>query len=139
MVMKVKTLKFGTGFKVLAGNRRAQAAQMVIAPDGSEGGPGNSHRGADQWLFVAAGVGVAKINGRRIALKKGSLLLIECGEEHEIRNTGRSPLKTLNIYLPPAYAKNGEPLRRPGQNRVWHGIGGPLGGPSRLVPPSPRT
>jgi hypothetical protein len=29
--MKVKTLKFGKGFKVLAGNRRVQAAQMVIA------------------------------------------------------------------------------------------------------------
>jgi mannose-6-phosphate isomerase-like protein (cupin superfamily) len=108
--MKVKTLKFGKGFKVLAGNRRVQAAQMVIAPGGSEGGPGNRHRGSDQWLFVVAGVGVAKLKGRRIALKVGSLLLIEHGEQHEIRNTGRSLLKTLNVYAPPAYTKNGEEL-----------------------------
>jgi hypothetical protein len=37
--MKVKTLQFGLGFKDVLGNRRVQAAQMVIAPGDSEGGP----------------------------------------------------------------------------------------------------
>jgi hypothetical protein len=46
-----KTLKFGRGFKVILGNARVQAAQMVIEPGGSEGGPGNRHRGSDQWLL----------------------------------------------------------------------------------------
>jgi hypothetical protein len=34
------------------------------------------------------------------------------GERHEIRNTGRVLLRTLNFYVPPAYRKDGEPLPR---------------------------
>jgi mannose-6-phosphate isomerase-like protein (cupin superfamily) len=41
-----------------------------------------------------------------------SILLIEKGDTHEIRNTGRAPLKTLNIYVPPAYTKGGDELPR---------------------------
>jgi mannose-6-phosphate isomerase-like protein (cupin superfamily) len=108
--MKKKTLQFGTGFRVVLGNRRVQAAQMVIAPGESEGGPQNRHRGSDQWLLVVAGQGVAIIAGRRHILKPRMLLLIEHGERHEIRNSGRSPLKTLNFYSPPGYAKNGDEL-----------------------------
>jgi mannose-6-phosphate isomerase-like protein (cupin superfamily) len=36
-----------------------------------------------------SGTGVAKVNKRLHALKPGSLLLIEHGDEHEVRNTGR--------------------------------------------------
>lgn len=109
--MKHKTLRFGRGFRVALEIRKLQAAEMVIAPGGSEGGPDNRHRGADQWLFVVAGTGVAIVDGRRLRLKSGSLIAIERGERHEIRNTGRSPLKTLNFYSPPAYDADGEPRR----------------------------
>lgn len=108
--MKVKALQFGKGFKVVLGNRRVQAAQMVIPPGKSEGGPGNRHKGADQWLFVVAGTGIAQIKQRRIPLKTGSLLLVEHGEQHEIRNTGKDLLKTLNFYSPPGYTKDGDEL-----------------------------
>ena len=84
------------------GTRRSQAAEMVIPPGDQEGGPGNRHA-ADQWLFVVSGSGVARVNRRSIPLRSGSLILIEKGEVHEIRNTGRVPLKTLNFYTPPAY------------------------------------
>jgi mannose-6-phosphate isomerase-like protein (cupin superfamily) len=40
------------------------------------------------------------------------VLLIERGDTHEIRNTGRQPLRTLNVYVPPAYTKGGDPLPR---------------------------
>lgn len=50
--MKRKALRFGMGFRVAMGNRRTQAAEMVIEPGGAEGGPANQHRGADQWLFA---------------------------------------------------------------------------------------
>ena len=90
-------LRFGKGFKVALSNRRAQAATMVIAPGTSEGGPDNRHRGADQWLFVVSGRGEAIVSGKRHALRPGSLLLIEKTEEHEIRNTGRALLRTLNF------------------------------------------
>jgi mannose-6-phosphate isomerase-like protein (cupin superfamily) len=83
---------------------------MVIAPGEAEGGPRNRHRGADQWLFVLSGRGVAKIKGQRYPLRAGSLLLIEHGDRHEIRNTGQTPLKTLNFYSPPAYTRDGNEL-----------------------------
>lgn len=110
--MKRATARFGNGFKVLVGNRRSQAATMTLAPGDCEGGPDNRHRGADQWLFVESGRGTAIVNGRRIALKAGSLILIERGNRHEIRNTSRTPLRTLNIYVPPAYTANGDELSR---------------------------
>jgi mannose-6-phosphate isomerase-like protein (cupin superfamily) len=108
--MKRKTLRFGKGFNVVLGNKRAQAAQMVLEPGKAEGHAGNRHGGADQWLFVVSGDGVATINGRRYPLRPSTLLLIEHGDRHEIRNTGRQPLKTLNIYVPPAYTADGDEL-----------------------------
>jgi mannose-6-phosphate isomerase-like protein (cupin superfamily) len=108
--MKITTLRFGHGFNVIMGNKRVQAAQMVIAPGNSEGGPLNRHRGSDQWLFVVSGSGAAIVGGRRHRLRQHSLLLIEHGERHEIRNTGRVPLRTLNLYSPPGYSKQGNEL-----------------------------
>ena len=110
--MRRKTLRFGKGFRVALGNRRAQAAEMVIEPGDCEGGPDNRHRGADQWLFVLSGNGAATVNGRRIPLRAGTIVLIEKGDTHEIRNTGRAMLKTLNVYVPPAYTKRGDELPR---------------------------
>jgi mannose-6-phosphate isomerase-like protein (cupin superfamily) len=110
--MKKAHLRFGNGFKVGLDNRRAQSATMTIAPGDSEGGPDNRHRGADQWLFVETGSGTAIVNGRRHALRPGTLMLIERGDRHEIRNTGRRALRTLNLYVPPAYTKGGDELPR---------------------------
>src|SRR5438128_12620243 len=101
--MKSKHLRFGKGFRVATGNRRSQAAEMVIEPGKAEGDPENRHKGADQWLFVLSGTGVATVNRRRHRLRAGSLLLIERGDLHEVRNTGRGLLRTLNFYVPPAY------------------------------------
>lgn len=108
--MKRKHLRFGEGFRVAIGNRRSQVAEMVIPAGDCEGGPDNRHRGADQWLFVLSGTGRATVNGKRYGLRAGSLLLIEHGDRHEIRNTGRMPLRTLNVYVPPAYRSNGDEL-----------------------------
>ena len=36
--------------------------------------------------------------------------LIERGETHEIRNTGKEPLRTVNFYVPPAYDAAGKKL-----------------------------
>ena len=110
--MPVKHLRFGRGFSVALGNERGQTATMVIAPGDCEGGSDNRHRGADQWLYVLSGSGVAILGGRRHRIKPGSLILIERGTTHEIRNTGHTPLKTLNVYVPPAYRPDGEELPR---------------------------
>jgi mannose-6-phosphate isomerase-like protein (cupin superfamily) len=107
-----KQLRFGRGFRVIPGNRASQAAEMVLAPGDAEGDAGNRHRGADQWLFVLSGSGQATVNRRRHKLRAGSLVFIERRERHEIKNTGRTPLRTLNFYAPPAYRKDGNPLPR---------------------------
>jgi mannose-6-phosphate isomerase-like protein (cupin superfamily) len=110
--MRLKRLTLREGFRVVRGNRRSQAAEMVIAPGEAEGDPRNRHRGADQWLYVIAGAGTALVKKRRYRLVAGSLLFIPRGERHEIRNTGRNLLRTVNFYVPPAYAQSGEPLPR---------------------------
>ena len=108
--MKRKKLRFGIGVRVAMGNRRSQAAEMVILPGGSEGGPENRHRGAGQWLYVVAGKGIARIDGHSYPLSAGVLLLIERFNKHEVKNTGRTPLRTLNFYSPPAYRTDGNEL-----------------------------
>jgi mannose-6-phosphate isomerase-like protein (cupin superfamily) len=108
--MKTKTVTARRGFRVLIGNARSQAAAMNLAPGGAEGGPRNRHRGADQWLYVIAGVGTAILGRRRLPLRAGTLLLIEHGQRHEIRNTGRTDLRTLNFYSPPAFRRSGNEL-----------------------------
>jgi mannose-6-phosphate isomerase-like protein (cupin superfamily) len=110
--MPQKHLRFGKGFRVALTNKRAQVATMVIEPGDCEGGPDNRHRGADQWLYVTAGRGSATVNGRTHKLSAGSIVLIEKGSTHKITATGRSPLKTLNFYVPPAYTKGGDELTR---------------------------
>ena len=71
--MKRTHLRFGEGFRVALGNRRTQAAEMVLSPGQSEGDGGNRHRGADQWLYVVAGTGVGVLKGRRVRLSPGTL------------------------------------------------------------------
>ncbi len=103
-------LQFGQGFRVVLGDDHSQAAQMTLGPGETEGGPDNRHRGADQWLFVVGGEGEAIVEGERVELREGILVLIQRGKTHEIRNTGRGPLRTLNVYVPPAYTSDGDEL-----------------------------
>jgi len=110
--MRSKQLTFTPGFRLGPATARAQVAEMVLERGGAEGGPDNAHRGAAQWLYVLAGSGVAVVEGRRRPLRRGSLVLIEAGERHEIRNTGRALLKTLVFYAPPAYRSNDARLPR---------------------------
>ena len=115
--MKRKQLRFGQGFRVAIDHTRAQAAEMVIPPGDQEGDAGNRHKAADQWLFVVSGMGRAVVNGKSVPLKPGTLLLIEHKDRHEVKNTGKGMLKTLNFYCPRAYSKGGQELpaaRRPG-------------------------
>jgi mannose-6-phosphate isomerase-like protein (cupin superfamily) len=101
-------------FEPILSSRAAQAAMMTLAPGGaSDEAVGNEHPQSEQWLFVVAGTGVATIVPRRgsrrsVKLRAGTLLLIEKGDRHQIKNTGRKKLSTLNFYVPPAYTREGE-------------------------------
>ena len=89
-----KHLQFGQGFRMVLNE---QAGQMTLRAGGTEGGPDNRHRGADQWLYVVSGRGAAIVNGEGVKLHQSTRLLIQHGEEHEMKNTGQTPLRTLNL------------------------------------------
>ena len=110
--MKHEQVDFTEDFTVIAGNARSQAAVMALAVGDATGGPDNRHPGSDQWLYVVGGEGSATIGEQVHVLRPGTLVLIERGETHEIRNEGEEPLRTLNLYVPPAYSADGEPLPR---------------------------
>jgi mannose-6-phosphate isomerase-like protein (cupin superfamily) len=103
-------------FELLARSRDVQVAKMSLAPGGtSDDQPSNEHPRSEQWLLVVSGTGEARVgkrksNLRTIKLRKNSLLLIEKGELHQIKNSGRSPLQTINFYAAPAYDEHAEPL-----------------------------
>src|SRR5690348_11884588 len=101
--MQCRKLDFDERFRVAFRNARAEAAVMTIPPGDAEGDPQNRHEDADQWLFVVEGEGTAIVEGKRQRLEPGTLLLIERGERHEVRNDGKKPLRTLNFYVPPEY------------------------------------
>jgi quercetin dioxygenase-like cupin family protein len=96
-------------FEVVAGTDRSQAATMALSSGQSTGGPENRHPEADQWCYVAAGTGVAVVEGEERRLQPGVLVCIEAGEAHEIRNDagdgddGTEPLRTINVYAPSVY------------------------------------
>jgi hypothetical protein len=85
--------------------------------DVSDDAVSNEHPTSEQWLYLISGTGQARIGKRHssvrtVKLRAQSLLLIEKGELHQIKNTGRQPLQTINFYFygPPAYNKDGQPL-----------------------------
>jgi mannose-6-phosphate isomerase-like protein (cupin superfamily) len=100
-------------FQPVLATRDAQAAMMTLAPKGeSDESVSNEHPHSEQWLYVIAGTGVATIVPRRgsrrsLKLRAGMLVVIEKGDRHQIKNTGRKKLSTLNFYVPPAYDAEG--------------------------------
>jgi len=112
-VMLVNTARFRRkAFAPIARTRSSQVATMTLAPgkESSEDSA-NEHAWAEQWLYVVSGTGSARVGKRSVKLRPGSLLLIPKRAPHVIRAGKRSRLVTLNVYVPPAYDSEGEPLR----------------------------
>lgn len=102
----------GRGFLPLLATRTSQAATMTLRPGAaSSERSGNEHGWAEQWLYVVSGSGAIRFGRRRVALREGSLVLIQRRERHVVVNTGRANLITMNVYVPPAYRDDGEPRR----------------------------
>jgi len=101
--MKTEVLEFAAAFDVVLATKKAQVAIMTLSPGQTVGGDDNVHAESEQWLFVVAGNGEAVIAGKHQKLTRHTLVVIEAGESHEIRNTGDAPLETLNFYTPPEF------------------------------------
>jgi len=55
----------------------------------------------DQFFRVEEGTGEAVLDGARSAIRAGFAVLVPAGTNHNIINTGTSPLKLYTLYAPP--------------------------------------
>ena len=111
---RISSGKYRGKFEVLFASRSVQAAMMTLRPgDTSDDELRNEHPRSEQWLYVIAGSGRVRVASvakriRTQRLSAGDVLLIEKGERHQIENTGKHALRTVNFYAPPAYDEEGK-------------------------------
>ena len=53
-----------------------------------------------QLIFVMEGEGVIKGKNSSLPLRKNAVAYVSAGEEHDTRNTGTVPLKTVVVFVP---------------------------------------
>lgn len=113
-----KTAKIRGSFRLVGASNNVQAAIMTLKPGGASSDElENEHATSEQWLFVLSGMGAAvvqKMGGRKrqVKLAEGDLVLIEKGEFHQIKNTGKRVFRSINFYAPPAYSAKGPKASR---------------------------
>ena len=96
--MKHIQIKRSGLFKPLLRSSSVQAATMVLRPgQSSSEQPEDEHPKAEQWLFVLSGGGRARVAGRTIRLRAGTLLLNRKARaapdhQHRIRADGDAEL-----------------------------------------------
>jgi mannose-6-phosphate isomerase-like protein (cupin superfamily) len=88
--------------RVLYTAQHLQLVLMAIAP-GDEIGE-EVHSDGDQFFRVEEGRGEVWIDGHRTPIEEDVAIVVPAGARHNIRNTGRKPLKLYTLYGPPAHA-----------------------------------
>ena len=84
--------------QVLYTAKNCQLVVMALKP-GEEIGA-EVHK-LDQFFRVEEGTGAAILEGVRTAIQAGFAVIVPAGTNHNIINTGSSPLKLYTIYAPP--------------------------------------
>jgi mannose-6-phosphate isomerase-like protein (cupin superfamily) len=85
--------------KVLQTGVRTQLVAMTI-PTGTSIGE-EKHDKVEQTFLFFTGRGEMVVEGQRIAVNPGQLVVVPPGTRHDVRATGRAPLKLATIYAPP--------------------------------------
>ena len=75
---------------------------MSLAP-GEEIGQ-EVHPDRDQFFRVEKGTGEAWIDGHSTKIGSRSAIVVPAGGRHNIKNTGKEPLKLYTLYAPPEHA-----------------------------------
>jgi mannose-6-phosphate isomerase-like protein (cupin superfamily) len=88
--------------RVLYTGKQLQLVLMAIEP-GEEIGE-EVHPDRDQFFRIEDGKGEVWIDGQRTKIESDSAILVPAGARHNIRNTGREPLKLYTLYGPPEHA-----------------------------------
>ena len=84
--------------KVHSTNKHSQVVLMSIEPGDDIGEETHT---VDQHLFFVEGEGQAVLDGKRSAVKPGSMVQVPAGTKHNFINKGGEPLKLYTIYAPP--------------------------------------
>jgi mannose-6-phosphate isomerase-like protein (cupin superfamily) len=84
--------------KVLSTNKHSQVVLMSIEPGDDIGEETHT---VDQILVFVEGEGQSVLDGKRAAVKAGSMVQVPAGTKHNFINKGEEPLKLYTIYAPP--------------------------------------
>jgi mannose-6-phosphate isomerase-like protein (cupin superfamily) len=84
--------------RVLYTARNCQLVVMSLKPQEEIGAEVHT---LDQFFRVEAGTGEAVLDGVRTALRPGFAIVVPAGANHNIINTGTTPLKLYTLYAPP--------------------------------------
>jgi len=95
--------------RVLFTAKHCQLVLKALKPS-EETGEETHH--LDQFFSVEAGFGEATLDGVTTTIKAGFAVLVPAGTQHNIVNTGDSPLKLFTFFEPPKQRHGVEPLTR---------------------------
>lgn len=87
---------------VLYTTKNLQLVLMVLQP-GEDIGE-EIHADRDQFFRLEKGEGEVWIDGARTAIKSEFAMIVPAGARHNVKNTGKGPLKLYTIYAPPEHA-----------------------------------
>jgi mannose-6-phosphate isomerase-like protein (cupin superfamily) len=88
--------------RVLYTGPHMQLVLMSLEPDEDIGE--EVHETVDQFFRVEKGTGVVSIDGRDTPIEADTAIVIPAGARHNVKNTGREPLKLYTLYAPPEHA-----------------------------------
>ena len=84
---------------VLYTGPEVQLVVMSLLPNEDIGS--ETHRKVEQVITVASGEAEATLDGATHRLEAGDSIIIPPGVEHNVRNTGKQPLRLYTVYSPP--------------------------------------
>jgi len=87
--------------KVLYTAKHAQLVLMALKP-GEDIGT-EVHPNVDQFFRVEEGSGEAILDNVHTQIQEGYAVLVPAGTEHNIVNTGKTPMKLYTVYAPPQH------------------------------------
>jgi len=93
--LAIKNLEFR---QVLYTAKHCQLVVMALKPKEEIGA--EVHK-LDQFFRVEDGSGEAVLDGVRTAIRSGFAVVVPAGTNHNIINTGNTPLKLYTLYAPP--------------------------------------
>jgi mannose-6-phosphate isomerase-like protein (cupin superfamily) len=85
--------------RVLFTGQRSQLVVMSIPPSESIGSEKHPH--VEQTIYIASGTGQVVLDGKRTNVGGGDVIVVTPGTQHNLVNTGTTPLQVFTTYVPP--------------------------------------